>query len=179
MEAPTYVTLALLTLGYAVTVVVSLIEPVSLPYDLDRCITQHILQSNTSHTPPHFAEAFCVKKFILHNPNLRVKVNFTTDETDYIQSLFKQVEADAGVDTDKGRFKRQTGGWRRHRREIRSAPYLEWQQYVRAVTRLKRVQVIKTSLKTSMLNLFKLNRNSKISSLQIIIYYTSLYFLET
>ncbi|CAG2228895.1 unnamed protein product [Mytilus edulis] len=140
MEAPTYVTLALLTLGYAVTVVVSLIEPVSLPYDLDRCITQHILQSNTSHTPPHLAEAFCVKKFILHNPNLRVKVNFTTDETDYIQSLFKQVEADAGVDTDKGRFRRQTGGWRRHRREIRSAPYLEWQQYVRAVTRLKRVQ---------------------------------------
>ena len=68
---------------------------------------------------------------------MRLKVNFTEEEDNYINSLFRQMFETSGQVSGHGRFRRQTNRRIKHRREIRSAPYSHWQQYVSAVLRLK------------------------------------------
>lgn len=138
METTSYVTLALIILGIGVTLVVSLIEPIPLPKKLDYCMEYQVSNINTTRTPLHMIQAFCMSRFLSLNPDIRLKVNFTEDEDNYINSLFRQMFETSGKFSGHGRFRRQTTSRIKHRREIRSAPYSHWQQYVTAVLRLKR-----------------------------------------
>lgn len=143
METTQCLALALIILGEVVAYVVSLIEPIALPKDLDLCMEYRSSNFNITHTPFHMTQSFCMGQFLTHQNTNSPKVNFTIDENNYLNSLYRQILAESTESSGKDRVKRQASrrNWRRHRQEIRAAPFRHWQNYVTAINRLKRERV--------------------------------------
>ncbi|XP_076091664.1 tyrosinase-like protein [Mytilus galloprovincialis] len=91
-------------------------------------------------TPKYVVQAVqsrCLDGFISVDHTHRWARNMTSDEQNYIKSVFRKVIDDA-AQLNKLRHKRDVGLFpRRLRREVRAAPYQNWQNYARNVRRLK------------------------------------------
>ena len=119
-----------------------LIEPIPLPASLENCINNKVDLNNGSGLPLHLIQTRCLSKYILYETPHNWARNLTAEEETYIQSLLRKVIAESEYSITSGhRWKREAKMQKRYRCEIRSGSYKHWDDYAKAVRRLKYKEV--------------------------------------
>ncbi|VDI54710.1 Hypothetical predicted protein [Mytilus galloprovincialis] len=113
-----------------------LIEPIPLPSSLEECINYKVDLNKGSGVPLHVIQNLCLSKFMSFETPHSWARNVTTEEQNYMRSLIRKVISETER-SGRHRFKRNVLIPQRIRREIRAAPFKQWDDYAKAVRRLK------------------------------------------